>query len=251
MARELVAVISDVHGNLPALEAVITDISRRGISTVLNLGDHVSGPLWPYETAALLMRQPWTQISGNHERQLLEDPATQLASDRYAFERLSRDQMAWVAARPATAMHGDEVMLSHGTPTDDNVYLLETIEHGRFRLGTEAEVQERMGEIAAKVLLCGHSHFPRSVLTGTGVMIVNPGSVGLPAFLDPDPTPYVGETGSPHARYAIIESVAGRWVVEQVSIAYDHEKAAAQAERNGFAVWARALRTGRATQPSS
>ncbi|MEO5799873.1 MAG: metallophosphoesterase family protein [Gemmatimonadales bacterium] len=239
------AVISDVHGNLPALEAVMADIERRGVATVVNLGDHVSGPLWPFETAALLMRQPWTQIRGNHERQLLEDPATHLASDRFAFERLSRDQLAWIAARPATAMHGDLVMLSHGTPTDDNTYLLETIEHGRFRLATDAEIQERMGVVAAQLLLCGHSHFPRSVLTG-GVLVVNPGSVGLPAFLDPEPTPYVGETGSPHARYAIIESVAGSWTPEHISIAYDHERAAAQAERNGFAVWARALRTGRA-----
>ena len=75
---------------------------------------------------------------------------------------------------------------------------------------------------------------------------MNPGSVGLPAFLDPDPTPYVGETGSPHARYAIIELIAGRWICNHIEVPYEYEKSAAQAERNGFAVWARALRTGRA-----
>lgn len=244
--RRTLAVISDVHGNLPALEAVMADIAGRGITEVVNLGDHVSGPLWPVETATLLMKQSWPQIRGNHERQLLEDPATHLASDRYAFERLSRDQLAWIAAQPLGAMYGAEVMLSHGTPSDDNTYLLETIEHGRFRLATDGEIRARTGVLPVPVLLCGHSHFPRSVATSTGALIVNPGSVGLQAFLDPDPAPYVGETGSPHARYAILESIAGRWTSCHVAVTYDHEKAAAQAERNGFAVWARALRTGRA-----
>lgn len=240
------AVISDVHGNLPALEAVMADIDHRGIAEVLNLGDHVSGPLWPVETAAILMKQSWPQISGNHERQLLEDPATHVASDRYAFERLTRDQMAWIAARPATALWRDELLLSHGSPSSDMVYMLETIEHGRFRLATDTEVRERLGAVAQPVVLCGHSHFPRCVTTSSGTMVVNPGSVGLPAFLDPDPTPYVGETGSPHARYAILEKANGRWTCDHIAVTYDHERAAAQAERNGFAVWAHALRTGRA-----
>ncbi|MES2306067.1 MAG: metallophosphoesterase family protein [Gemmatimonadota bacterium] len=240
------AVISDIHGNLPALEAVMSDLSRRGITDVVNLGDHASGPLWPAETVALLMEQPWTQISGNHERQLQEDPATHLASDRFAYERLGRSQMAWLAARPATATFRNVVLLTHGSPSSDMVYMLETIEHGRFRLATDSEVRERLGSVSAEVILCGHSHFPRVVTTGDARLILNPGSVGLQAFLDPDPTPYVGATGSPHARYALVESIRDQWNACHITVPYDHEKAAAQAERNGFAVWARALRTGRA-----
>jgi len=52
-----IALIADIHGNLPAIEAVAADIAARGISRVVNLGDHVSGPLWPRETIDFLMRQ--------------------------------------------------------------------------------------------------------------------------------------------------------------------------------------------------
>ncbi len=66
-----VAILADIHGNLPALEAVVRDFSRRGIDAVMNLGDSVSGPLLPLETAQYLMAQDWLNLAGNHERQLL------------------------------------------------------------------------------------------------------------------------------------------------------------------------------------
>jgi predicted phosphodiesterase len=66
-----IAVVSDIHGNLAAIEAVAADIRRRGVDTVVNLGDSLSGPLLPRETAQFLMGQGWTHIAGNHERQLL------------------------------------------------------------------------------------------------------------------------------------------------------------------------------------
>jgi predicted phosphodiesterase len=66
-----IAVVSDIHGNLPALEAVVADIARRGVDAVVNLGDSLSGPLLPLETAQFLMAQSWTHLAGNHERQVL------------------------------------------------------------------------------------------------------------------------------------------------------------------------------------
>ena len=50
-----IAVIADIHGNLPALEAVLADIQRRNVDRTINLGDCVSGPLWPREVCDLLM----------------------------------------------------------------------------------------------------------------------------------------------------------------------------------------------------
>src|SRR6476646_4780731 len=111
-----IAVVADVHGNLPALEAVVEDIGRRGIDAVINLGDHASGPLWPQETLALLMQQSWVQIGGNCDRQVVRQAPTDHGdSDRFAFERLSAAQREWLAARPATARVLDQILAFHGT----------------------------------------------------------------------------------------------------------------------------------------
>ncbi|MDB5892952.1 MAG: metallophosphoesterase, partial [Rhodoferax sp.] len=66
-----IAVVSDIHGNLPALQAVAADIARRGVDQVVNLGDSLSGPLMPLATARDLMARDWVHLAGNHERQLL------------------------------------------------------------------------------------------------------------------------------------------------------------------------------------
>ena len=65
------ALVSDIHGNLAALEAVAADIRRRGADSVVNLGDNLSGPLLPLETAHFLMASGWLSLAGYHERQLL------------------------------------------------------------------------------------------------------------------------------------------------------------------------------------
>jgi predicted phosphodiesterase len=62
------AILADIHGNVLALEAVLTDLEHRRVDEVVNLGDCVSGPLWPRETAQLLMRLDWRTVRGNHDR---------------------------------------------------------------------------------------------------------------------------------------------------------------------------------------
>ncbi|MBZ3683477.1 metallophosphoesterase family protein [Providencia rettgeri] len=66
-----IAVISDIHGNLSALQAVLADIEKESVDLVVNLGDILSGPLYPFETANLLMQLDYPTIKGNHERQIL------------------------------------------------------------------------------------------------------------------------------------------------------------------------------------
>jgi predicted phosphodiesterase len=239
-----VAVISDIHGNLPALQAVMSDIAARGITRVVNLGDLVSGPLWPSETLALLMRQPWTHVAGNHDRQVARDePATLGASDRFAYESINEEQRRWLATLPPTATLEDGIFLCHGTPADDRVYLLEKVENGRLRIAAPTEIDAHLGNVSANVILCGHSHVPRLARTTRAPMIVNPGSVGLPAFRDDAPPVHVSETGSPHARYAILARDAA-WRVTFVHVAYDHRAAAARAAENARPDWEIAIRTG-------
>ncbi|MBP3985636.1 metallophosphoesterase family protein [Pseudoxanthomonas helianthi] len=241
-----IAALSDIHGNLPALEAVLADARRRGCERIVNLGDILSGPLWPAETADRLMPLGLPTIRGNHERQLLEQPPERMgASDRHAHACLDAGQRAWLEALPATLWLDDEVFLCHGTPGDDLEYFLEDVDESGTRIAPVERVRRRLGDIRARVVLCGHTHTQRMLRLDDGRLVVNPGSVGLQAFEWDRPFPHTMQMHTPHARYAVLERSAGDWSVDLVSLAYDWELAARQAERNGRAEWAHALRTGR------
>jgi len=241
-----IAVMSDIHGNLWALDAVLADIARRDVEVTVNLGDILSGPLLPAETAERLMALDLPTIRGNHERQVLEhDPARMGASDRWAHEHIAPAHRKWIAALPATMRLHEDVLMVHGTPGSDQVYWMESVDQAGQRAATYAEVLERASDAQASLILCGHTHVPRSVLLDDGRLIVNPGSVGLQAYDDDLPYPHKAENGSPHARYAIVERTAGGWAVEQYAVAYDWNAAAEVAQRHGRPDWATALRTGR------
>lgn len=255
------AAISDIHGNLLALQAVLADIAREGVDQTVNLGDILSGPLQVAETADLLMAQNFPTISGNHERQLLALLALPMAqwdtrtSDGYAATQLTPAHIDWLAALPATLTLNDEVWLCHGTPDKDLQYWLETVvpgfEHGAgpgVRAATAGEVRARLGDATRHaVILCGHTHVPR-IAQCSGpqgpVLIVNPGSVGLPAYGDAHPHPHVVENGSPHARYALLEKTGTGWQVALRAVPYDHLAQARLAAHNQRPEWAHALATG-------
>lgn len=241
-----IAAISDIHGNLAALNAVLDDIEKRGVDQVVNLGDICSGSLFPYETAERLMPLGFPTIRGNHERQVLTLPVEQMGpSDRYAAATLSADHLAWFDSLPLTIRLSDDVLLVHGTPDSDLTYFLETVTPEGLRRATETEIRARAGDVDAAVILCGHTHLAGVVTLDDGRLIVNPGSVGLPAYDDDRPYPHFVEAGSPHARYAIVSNDGGRWAAEIHCIEYDWEQAARIAEAHGRSEWATALRTGR------
>jgi diadenosine tetraphosphatase ApaH/serine/threonine PP2A family protein phosphatase len=136
------------------------------------------------------------------------------------------------------------MLVCHGTPGDDAEYLLETPERGRLRPAGSAEIAARLGNTTARVIACGHSHVPRLVHLPDGTAIVNPGSVGLPAYTDDGPRAHVSETGSPLARYAVLEFTGSKVTVTLAAVEYDHACAAQQAAANGRPDWAVSLRTG-------
>jgi len=240
-----IAIVSDIHGNLPALEAVARDFNRRGVDTVVNLGDSLSGPLFPLETAQFLMAQNWVHLSGNHERQLLtQKPGQWSAPDEFAHSQLSSRELEWLGSLKPCAMFSHDMFLCHGTPKSDIEYFLETVEPTGARAATAQEVDTRLGEVKASLIACGHTHLPRSVRASAGQLIVNPGSVGLPAFDDNRPYPHVIETGSPDARYAIAEQHSGNWIVTLISVPYDHKAMARLAQARQMPDWACALMSG-------
>jgi putative phosphoesterase len=239
------AVVSDIHGNLPALEAVVADLRQRGVDAVVNLGDSLSGPLYPRETAQYLMEQDWVQLAGNHERQILNERAAHRgASDEYARSCLTPVQLEWIASLRPSRQYAPDVLLCHGTPSSDLVYLIEMVESGRTRIADPAVLQERLGPSDAALVVCGHSHTPRSVRSLRGQLVVNPGSVGLPGFDADYPTPHVVENGSPDARYAIVERRNGKWTSSLLAVSYDYKPVAELARQRGREEWYRLLMTG-------
>jgi putative phosphoesterase len=227
------AVIADVHGNRWALEAVLEDIARRGVRGIVNAGDHLWGPLDPAGTADLLMHLALPSVAGNQDRELIDDSS------------LSEAHRAWLASLPLRLTLDEQTLMFHGTPSRDNVYLLETVHAGGFvTLASNEEIAARLGNVSETLLLCGHTHIPR-VVELPNRTIVNPGSVGLQAYPDDSPLPHRMETGSPRARYAIVERRETAWNVELIAIDYDFESAAQAAESNGRPDWGYRLRTGR------
>ena len=167
-------------------------------------------------------------------------------SDQLTVDTITDLQREWLASLPETLELAPGVLAFHGSPADDLTYLLETVELSGVRPATDDEVLERLGRVASwPLLLCGHTHLPRARLLPTGALVVNPGSVGWPAYDDHKPHPHVMEAGSPHARYAIVDDASGRWTAELLAVAYDWETAAGIADRHDRRDVGRALRTGR------
>jgi predicted phosphodiesterase len=230
-----VAIISDVHGNRLALEAVLDDIARLGVDATFNLGDLVTGPLEPNWTADILMDLDIPTVRGNHERVLIEKPPERLGPiDRFAQEQMETRHRIWINDLPATMSLLDDVFLCHGTPTSDEDPWLDGWWEGRqVTTPDEAYVTAKAEGFDFPVLLCGHTHIPRAVRLRDGRLIVNPGSVGLQL-----------NHGSPDARYATIERRDGKYFPSFHAVPYDHFAAARQAEANGFPQWRDALVTG-------
>lgn len=256
-----IAIISDIHGNFNALQPVLAEIDALDVDRIINVGDTLGGPLESARTADLLMQRRIPMIAGNHERQLLTLPTDKLnRSDACTASEISSAQRNWLAGAAPTLWLADDVFVCHGTPHSDLHYWLETVtddfgQNGSpgVRAATQAEILERLGtgpHTAASLIICGHTHIPRVVsvpspTSGQNITIVNPGSVGLPAYDDIYPFRHHIETGSPHARYAVAEQTDAGWQIDLRCLMYDFECMARLADSRQRPDWEIALRTGR------
>ena len=188
-----VAVISDIHGNLPALEAVLADMPE--VDEVMCLGDLVGYGGNPRQCVEAVIEAGWPTLVGNHDRactspEILEwfnaDAATVV---RWTRDQLTEDQLTWLAALPEqTTRNG--VLLVHASPRDPIFeYILD--------LQTATENLELLG---TRVCFHGHSHIPgifqyeegrvyhdyrQATYHLRGPVLINPGSVGQPRDGDP------------------------------------------------------------------
>jgi predicted phosphodiesterase len=229
----MLAILYDVHGNRPALEAVLEDARGAGAGRFLLGGDYSAFGAWPVECVELLRalgdRAAW--IRGNWERWQAESdaapgvPAIQGAA-RWVGERLGPKLIAELAALPAQAVIGDTLFV-HGSPLSD-------IESFGPEPDPEGDDQALAGVTQRRVVF-GHSHVQFARQTPGGTELANPGSVGLPW------------DGDPRAAYALTDGDDGG-ALQLRRVAYDVEAAATAVEALGepwATVTAERLRTAR------
>jgi predicted phosphodiesterase len=238
-----VAVLSDIHGNRWALEAVLEEVGRRGVRAIVNLGDSLYGPMDPAGTAEILVPLGLPTVRGNEDR-LTSSAFVDSPTVRFVRGQLEPIHVDWLATLPSTTVAFGELFMCHGTPEHDDEYLLQVVSRSGVRRRTSSELCAALRDVSAPVVLCGHDHLPAVAPLPDGRIVVDPGSVGLPAYFDETPYPHTMESGSPQARFTILSRSAGGWRAENVAVPYDHTSAAAAAEKNDRADWAEWLRTG-------
>lgn len=246
-----IAIISDIHANVLALQAVFRDMQSYGINQIINLGDILYGPLWPRQTFEFLQKYSAITIKGNQDREICEVTADDLNTRpilRHTIDHIDEKATAWLESLPETKMESD-LFMCHGTPENNLDYLLEDVGSGAPFLRNDSDILALLGNCNARVIVCGHTHIPRMARLSTGQIIVNPGSIGLQAYTDEFPVKHRMQTYSPDASYAIIENNKSDWTVLFRRVAYDHAAAVKQARELGNKysdIWASWLETGRA-----
>jgi putative phosphoesterase len=212
-----IAVLADVHGNLPALRAVLAELDREPVDAIVVAGDVVAGPLVREVLEILATRaEPVHWISGNAEREAVaawdgaptadDEPGRAAAWSAKALDRRRRDELA--AWPIALALHG--VRFCHGTPRRDDELLT--------RATPDAVLRDALDGVAEPLVVGGHTHqqFVRT-LEG-GPVYANAGSVGMP---------YEGRPGA-------FWLVVADGVPELRETTYDLEAAAAELRASGF-----------------
>lgn len=237
-----IAVVADIHGNRDALQAVLADIHKRGIQTIYNLGDNLYGPLFPLETYELLVEAKVQSLMGNCDRMLLGDASNPTL--RYVQNLLGDKHRQWITNLPA-AIETDDFYFCHGTPASDEVYMLENIGANGSTLKKTEEIMNYVQDIQQQIIFCAHTHIPRVVYLPNNKIIINPGSVGLPAYEEELPIYHKMESGSPFAHYTLVSKEQDNWLIEQVLIGYDRQEVINKSKGNGRLDWTCALETGR------
>jgi putative phosphoesterase len=178
-----VAGLYDIHGNLPALEAVLAEIRQAGVDRIVVGGDVLPGPL-PRETLAFLLDLdiPVQLIQGNGDRAVLEEragtctlPEAFRGGVRHSARALLPEQERWIASWPKTLrveIPGlGEVLFCHATPRHDTEIFT--------RLTPEAPLLPVFAGVDVPLVVCGHTHMQFDRTIG-GIRVVNAGSVGMP-----------------------------------------------------------------------
>jgi len=203
------ALLYDIHGNLPALEAVLEDVGRTGEERFVLGGDYALFGAWPAETVERLWDLDAVWIRGNGERwTATPDDAPEAVREAAVKcgDMLGDALVSNLAGLPETCTEG-ETMFCHGSPRSDvRSFLPEPAED-------EAELLEG---VTHRRLVFGHTHLAFARRAAAGVELVNPGSVGMPF------------DGDPRAAWALLHEDGA---IEHRRVDYDHAASAAAVRR--------------------
>lgn len=224
-----VALLSDIHGNLPALEAVLAHAGEMKVKQIWNLGDFTGFGAKPDAVIKLVKKHKAISIIGNYDQKVLKVPEKsdewkntkvpeKWFSFHWSYEQLSKksiDYLKSLSENHRETIKNWKVLFCHGSP--------EAIDEA---LNDETP-QERLRDLAKKahanIILCGHSHEPFMRFAG-GSIFINPGSVGRPF------------DGDPRASYAVLSIKKHKVEVDFFRIDYDVEKAAEAQNAAGLPV---------------
>jgi diadenosine tetraphosphatase ApaH/serine/threonine PP2A family protein phosphatase len=201
------AILYDVHGNLPALEAVLSDAATAGAERFLLGGDYALFGPWPAETVARLEAlRGATWIRGNGERWTADPAQAPLApvqaAARACAAALGAEVVERLAALPPKAVV-DGTRYVHGTPGSDLIGLMPE---------PAADEETHLAAVRERRLVAGHTHLPFERRSAGGIALLNPGSVGMPF------------DGDPRAAYALLHDDG---TVERRRVTYPHDATAA------------------------
>jgi predicted phosphodiesterase len=217
----VLAVLYDIHGNLPALEAVLADAHECGAGRFLLGGDYAAFGAWPAQTVARLEElQDATWIRGNWDRWQIEpdsmpDNEVVQGAARAVLAELDQRTVARLGALPPT-LSSDETLFCHASPSSDM---------DSFSTDEGSDDGKLLAGVVERRVVFGHTHLQFKRSSEGGIELVNPGSVGLP--LD----------GDTRAAYALLHPDGA---VELRRVVYDVEHAAG-ALRERAEPWAQAI----------
>jgi putative phosphoesterase len=229
MDRSSVAVITDIHGNLPALEAALARIDELGIETVYCGGDLVGYGPWPNEVCGLIQERGIPTIYGNYDYAIGRDEEDCMCAYPNQHDRdLGQLSVHWTLENTSQAskdfmrelpfdlrfeLGGKRILLVHGSPRKVNEYLFED---------KPARTFERIAAGAdCDVMVFGHTHKPW-IHTYGDTLFVNCGSVGKP------------KDGDPRGGFAVLDADGGAVSARIERFAYDAEYAASQVAEAGL-----------------
>ena len=237
-----ITIFGDIHANLPALEAVLADIDRRGLKNLYCLGDLVGYGTFPNEVITIIRERNIPTLMGNYDQGVGQDSDDCGCAYKTAEAKaLGERSIAWSNAHttPENKLYLRQlaehipvqlgeltVLLVHGSPRRINEYLYED--------RPEASLERLFVGLEADVLVCGHTHLPYHRVLGSGRQVFNAGSGGKP------------KDNNAQAGYLILTAEAGKLQVEFVRVPYDVERAAQAIEATDMPnEFAEMLRLGR------
>ena len=227
-----IAIISDVHGNMQALEAVLKNIETEKCEKIFCLGDLAMAGPEPSKTIdkiqELQKTKDFTIIQGNTDEmiancdnQMLHILEQNVPVMAHALENdvtvVNEEQKKYLRELPKQKdleIEGIKILLVHGSPRKNNENIFDNLKI--------EEVEEMIAGTTADIIFCGHTHVPCGYQTNTKQTVVNVGSVGRPFSQEPK------------SCYAILEIVNNEFTIKHNIVPYDVKKAAAILEERGF-----------------